>query len=140
MEINARPTVLRKPNQPFYKKSADEKAPTWAEKRELVQFLIHESNISPKSKLYLEDLEFWVPKYQMRGFKYGLFLSGVTYFCMPVVRKLNFTRRFGFSMLPMAYMLNWGYVWGHENWWRRAKEVVVTYEIFAGTRSKFTMK
>ena len=43
-------------------------------------------------------------------------------------------------MLPMAYFMRWGYVWGHENWWRRAKEVVVTYEIFTGTRSKFTMK
>ena len=43
-------------------------------------------------------------------------------------------------MLPMAYFLNWGYIWGHENWWRRQKEVVVTYEIFAGTRSRMTMK
>ena len=43
-------------------------------------------------------------------------------------------------MIPMAYFLRWGYVWGHENWWRRAKEVIVTYEIVCGTRSKFTMK
>ena len=140
LEINARPTTLQKPNSAFYKKNADENAPTWAEKRELVNWLIHESNISNSSKVYLEDLEFWVPKYQMRGFKYGCVLSSLTFLCFPVIRKQNFTRRFAISMLPMAYMLNWGYVWGHENWWRRAKEVVVTYEIFAGTRSKWTMK
>jgi hypothetical protein len=140
MEINARPTTLRKPNQAFYKKSANEHAPTWAEKRELVQFLINESNISPSSKVYLDDLEFWIPKYQLRGFKYGLLTSVLTYAFFPIIRKQNFTRRFGISMLPMAYFLNWGYVWGHENWWRRAKEVVVTYEIFVDTRSKWTMK
>ena len=43
-------------------------------------------------------------------------------------------------MIPMAFFLRWGYVWGHENYWRRVKEVVVTYEIAAGARSKFTMK
>jgi hypothetical protein len=40
----------------------------------------------------------------------------------------------------MFFFLRWGYVWGHENYWRRVKEVTVTYEIFAGARSKFTMK
>ena len=139
-EINARPTMLRKPNQAFYKKNADEHGPSWADKRELVRFLIHDSNISQSSKLYLEDLEFWVPKYQMRGFKYGTVTAGLTFFCFPIVRKLNFAPRFACSMVPMAYFLNWGYVWGHENWWRRVKEVVVTYEIFVDTRSKFTMK
>ncbi len=43
-------------------------------------------------------------------------------------------------MLPMYYFMKWGHTWGHENFWRRAKEVVVTYEIYSGTRSKFTMK
>lgn len=76
----------------------------------------------------------------MKGLKYGLILSGAVFAFMPVVRRQQFHRRFAISMIPMAYMLRWGYVWGHENWWRRAKEVVVTYEIFSGTRSKFTMK
>ena len=49
-------------------------------------------------------------------------------------------KRFAFSMLPMVFFMKWGHTWGHENFWRRAKEVVVTYEILAGTRSKFTMK
>ena len=43
-------------------------------------------------------------------------------------------------MMPMAYFLNWGYVWKHENWWRRQKQVVVTYEIFAGNMHRTTMK
>lgn len=105
-----------------------------------MHFLINESNISNASKLYLIDTETWIPKYQMRGLKYGLLTSALTYALFPVVRKQPFVRRFAISMLPMAYFIRWGYVWGHENWWRRAKEVVVTYEIFAGTRSKFTMK
>ena len=45
-EINARPTILRKPNQAFYKKHGAENEPTWAEKRDLVHWLITESNIS----------------------------------------------------------------------------------------------
>jgi len=40
----------------------------------------------------------------------------------------------------MVFFLRWGYVWGHENYWRRVKEVTVTYEIFTGSRSKWTMK
>jgi hypothetical protein len=43
-------------------------------------------------------------------------------------------------MLPMFFFLRWGYVWGHENYWRRVKEVVVTYEIHTGARHKMTMK
>ena len=35
MEINSRPSVLKKPYNPFYKKSSTEIAPTWAEKREV---------------------------------------------------------------------------------------------------------
>ena len=72
--------------------------------------------------------------------KYGLVTSAATYAFFPVIRRQPFVRRFSISMLPMAYFLNWGYIWGHENWWRRQKEVVVTYEIFAGTRSRMTMK
>jgi hypothetical protein len=92
------------------------------------------------SKNYLRGCEEWIPKYQLRGFKYGLAGSTLTFFLFPVVRQQTFVRRFAISMLPMAYFMRWGYVWGHENWWRRAKEVVVTYEILNGTRSKFTMK
>ena len=76
----------------------------------------------------------------MRGLKYGLASSAAVYLCMPVVRKQPFTRRFLISMLPMYYFLKWGHTWGHENFWRRAKEVTVTYEIFTGTRSRFTSK
>jgi hypothetical protein len=140
MQINARPTVLRKPEEAWYRKSATELEPSYKEKRELVHWLINDSNISLQSKEYLKECDTWVPKYQLRGFKYGLVTASATYFLMPVVRRQPFVRRFACSMIPMAYFMRWGYVWGHENWWRRAKEVVVTYEIFSGTRSKFTMK
>ena len=140
MEINARPNLLMKPDEAFYKKSATENGPTWAEKREFVHWLINDSNISESSKRYLRENDFWVQKYQLRGLKYGLVSSAATYMFFPVIRRQPFVRRFSISMLPMAYFLNWGYVWGHENWWRRAKEVVVTYEIYCGNRSKFTMK
>ena len=140
LEINARPTMLEKPDEAFYKKSATEKGPSWAEKREFVHWLINDSNISASSKRYLSENDFWIQKYQLRGLKYGLFTSAATYAFFPVIRRQPFMRRFSLSMIPMAYFLNWGYVWGHENWWRRQKEVVVTYEIFTGTRSRMTMK
>jgi len=107
---------------------------------QFVHFLIHESTISPSAKAYLMECEEWVPKYQLRGLKYGITVSSLVYLFFPVVRRQPFLRRFAISMLPMYYFLNWGYVWGHENYWRRVKEVSVTYEIFTGTRSKFTMK
>ena len=90
--------------------------------------------------MYLKECEHWVPKYQLRGLKYGLTTSLMVFFFMPVIRRQPFLRRFGFSMIPMVGFMRWGYVWGHENYWRRVKEVVVTYEIFSGARSKFTMK
>ena len=105
-----------------------------------MHFLINEAGISPSAKVYLQDCEHWVPKYQLRGFKYGLTTSLLTFFFMPVVRKQPFLRRFLISQIPMFFFLRWGYVWGHENYWRRVKEVTVTYEIFTGARSKFTMK
>ena len=117
-----------------------ENGPSWAEKREFVHWLINDSTISASSKKYLQDNEYWLQKYQLRGLKYGLFTSTCTYLFFPVVRRQPFVRRFSVSMLPMAYFMNWGYVWGHENWWRRQKEVIVTYEIFCGNRSKMTMK
>ena len=140
LQIGARSDSMKKPDEAFYRKSATELEPTWAEKREFVHWLINDSNISQASKRYLVENDHWVQKYQLRGLKYGMFATTATYLFFPVVRKQPFVRRMGLSLLPMAYFLNWGYVWGHENWWRRAKEVIVTYEIYAGTRSKFTMK
>ena len=40
-----------------------EHGPTRAEQRELVNYLIEESNITPISKNYLRDCEEWVPRY-----------------------------------------------------------------------------
>ena len=138
--MNRREVGTKKPNVAFYRKSMHEFGPTWSDRRELVEFLIHDSNITPAARVYLEESYAWVPKYQLRGFKYGLVTSAITFFTLPVIRRLNFVRRFAFSMLPMYYFMKWGHTWGHENFWRRAKEVVVTYEIYSGTRSKFTMK
>ena len=140
MEINYRPEVHKKPDAAFYKKSATELGPSWAEKREFVHWIINDSTVSLSSKRYLEECDFWVQKYQLRGLKYGLFTSAATFAFFPVIRRQPFVRRFACSMIPMAYFMRWGYVWGHENWWRRAKEVIVTYEIYAGTRHRMTMK
>ena len=118
----------------------EENGPSWGDKRNLVSFLINDSNITPISKNYLKECEDWIPRYQLRGFKYGLATSTFTFLFFPVIRKQTFSRRFLISMLPMYYFMKWGHTWGHENFWRRAKEVVVTYEILGGTRSKFTMK
>ena len=87
LEISARPDALRKPEEAFYKKSALENEPTWAEKRELVHWLINDSNISMASKKYLKECDEWVPKYQLRGLKYGLVTSSLTFLCFPVIRK-----------------------------------------------------
>ena len=35
MNINARPSMLKKPLNPLYKKTATENAPSWQEKREV---------------------------------------------------------------------------------------------------------
>ena len=77
----------RKPNEAFYQKSMGELGPSWAQRRELVTYLIEDSNISPISKNYLKDCEEWVPRYQLRGFKYGLVTSTATFFFFPVVRR-----------------------------------------------------
>ena len=50
LQINARPTALVKPEEPFFKKSALEHGPSNAEKREFVHWLINDSNISQQSK------------------------------------------------------------------------------------------
>ena len=76
-----------KPEEAYYRKSATELEPTNAEKREFVHYLINESNISHASKNYLRESETWIPKYQLRGFKYGLFTSVATYLFFPVIRR-----------------------------------------------------
>ena len=76
-----------KPSEAYYKKGAQELAPSNKEKREFVHFLIHESNISAQSKQYLLENENWIPKYQLRGFKYGLLTSTLTFMFFPVVRR-----------------------------------------------------
>ena len=138
--MNMRSRGVMKPNNAFYQKSMTENAPTWQEKRDYLDFLINESQISPLSKTYLRESQEWVPRYQLRGFKYGLIGSSIVYFFFPVVRRSPFVYRFTISAIPMFYFMRWGHVWGHENMWRRAKEVIVTYEIATGARSKFTMK
>ena len=55
LEINNRPDMLKKPDEAFYKKNALELAPSWAEKREFVHWLINDSNISQSSKRYLTE-------------------------------------------------------------------------------------
>eukprot|EP00352_Strombidinopsis_acuminata_P008638 CAMPEP_0176350754 /NCGR_PEP_ID=MMETSP0126-20121128/9715_1 /TAXON_ID=141414 ORGANISM="Strombidinopsis acuminatum, Strain SPMC142" /NCGR_SAMPLE_ID=MMETSP0126 /ASSEMBLY_ACC=CAM_ASM_000229 /LENGTH=50 /DNA_ID=CAMNT_0017700929 /DNA_START=52 /DNA_END=204 /DNA_ORIENTATION=- len=50
MNINARPYSTLKPVQAFYKKTAGEVGPTWAEKREFVHFLANDSGMSATSK------------------------------------------------------------------------------------------
>jgi hypothetical protein len=35
MNINARPSMIKKPLHPYFKKSATEHAPTWQEKRDV---------------------------------------------------------------------------------------------------------
>ena len=78
---------MQKPNVAFYKKNMGEHAPSWREKREFVNYLIEEGNISPISKNYLRDSYDWIPRYQYRGFKYGLVASSATYLFFPVIRK-----------------------------------------------------
>ena len=60
LEINSRPEQYKKPDNAFYKKSALEHGPSWAEKREFVHWLKNDSTISLSSKRYLEECDFWV--------------------------------------------------------------------------------
>ena len=60
LDINARPTMLDKPDEAFYKKSALENGQSWAEKREFVHWMINDSNISASSKRYLRENEYWI--------------------------------------------------------------------------------
>ena len=138
--MGARTHGVKKPNQAFFQKNTGEYGPTWAERRAFVTFLIEDSDIQPQAKVHLMECEKWVPRFQIRGFKYGVASAFATYMFMPVVRNQPFVRRFAISMIPFYNFMKWGYVWGHENFWRRAKDTVVYYEIIAGTRSLYTMK
>ena len=53
MGINSRPSMLRKPSEPYFKKGSYEVGPSNAEKRAYVHWLINESNISVQAKMYL---------------------------------------------------------------------------------------
>ena len=81
-----------------------------------------------------------VPYYQFRGFRYGLTAGLFVFFCMPVVRRQTFIRRAGISAIPFAMFMYWGYIWGHEHWWRQTYEGIMSFEIGTGARHRFTMK
>ena len=63
MDINRIPTHQVRPSEAYYKKGSRELAPSNYEKRELVHWIIHESNISPVSKNYLKECDEWIMKY-----------------------------------------------------------------------------
>ena len=42
LEINGRPTMLKKPYNPFYKKSAGEHGPSWEQKKEVTKFNLYQ--------------------------------------------------------------------------------------------------
>ena len=65
--MNRREKGTMKPNRAFYRKTMGEMDPTWADKRDLVTFLINESNISPISKNYLRECEDFIPHYQSKA-------------------------------------------------------------------------
>ena len=75
-----------------------ELGPSWEDKRNLVRYLIEDSNISPISKNYLKDCEDWIPRYQYRGFKYGLGSMVFVYAFFPVTRRLVTRPRWKCSM------------------------------------------
>ena len=71
----------------MYQKSMGELKPSYSQRRQLVDYLIEESAISPISKNYLRDAQNFVPHYAMRGFKYGLASSTIVFLFCPVVRR-----------------------------------------------------
>ena len=138
--IGAKPIEIKRPNRPYFKKSAMEYGPTWREKREFVHDLIYKLNLDPSGKAALKEHYELISHYQIRGFKYGAVTSAAVFFLMPVVRRQMFLRRFFLSMIPFLWFMKWGYTWGHEKWWRKSYPVIATYEIGSGLRSKFTGK
>lgn len=71
--------------------------------------MISDSTIPAASKKYLEDCEEWIPKMQIRNFKYGSGLAVATFFFMPVVRRQPFVRRTLISLVPFYYFMMAGY-------------------------------
>ena len=53
--MNRKVGPTEKPDEAFYKKNMSEIAPSWKERRELVRFLVEDSDITPISKNYLKD-------------------------------------------------------------------------------------
>ena len=131
---------LRRESRPFFKKSGFEHGPTWDQRKEFVRRLIHDSTIDPEAKERLNKHFEIIQHFQLRGFKYGLLTSAAVFFFLPVVNRQLFLRRLAISSIPMFVFLKWGHTWGHEKWWRKSYPVIVTYEIGAGVRSKFTGK
>ena len=138
--ISSVPQENRRERRPFFRKTGFEHGPTQAQKKEFVHRLINDSNINLEGKRRLQEHLDIIPHFQFRGFKYGLILSTSTFFFLPVVNRQLFLRRLAISSIPMMVFLRWGYVWGHEKWWRKTYPVVTTYEVATGVRNAFTGK
>ena len=138
--IGCKPNNIRKPNRPYFKKSALEYGPTWRDKRDFVQRLCYDLQMEPGSIEKLRENYEIISHFQFRGFKYGIITSAAVFLFMPVVRRQLFLRRLLISSLPFFWFMKWGYTWGHEKWWRKTYPVVASYEIGSGLRSKFTGK
>ena len=130
----------KRPNRPFFKKSALEYGPTWRDKREFVHKIIYDINMEPAAKGMLKEHYDIISHFQFRGFKYGVITSAGVFFFMPVIRRQLFVRRLLLSSIPFLWFMKWGYTWGHEKWWRKTYPVVASFEIGSGLRSKFTGK
>ena len=55
--MNSREKGTLKPSEAFYQKSMGELAPSYKQKRDLVSYLINDSNMSAISKNYLMEAE-----------------------------------------------------------------------------------
>ncbi|CAI2383332.1 unnamed protein product [Moneuplotes crassus] len=126
--------------RPYYRKTGFEYGPTWAQKKEFVHRLMTHSNINLDGKRRLKENYGIIQHYQLRGAKYGAITSAAVFFFLPVVNRQLFLRRFAISMIPMFVFLRWGYIWGHQHWWRKSYPVITTYEVVAGLRNQFTGK
>mmetsp|Transcript_6869 Transcript_6869/g.6018 ORF Transcript_6869/g.6018 Transcript_6869/m.6018 type:complete len:157 (-) Transcript_6869:35-505(-) len=126
--------------RPFYRKTGFEHGPSWHDRKEYVHRLIYDSNIDLEGKRRLKENFNIVPHFQSRGFKYGLVVSSSVFFFLPVVKRQLFLRRLAISSIPLIVFLRWGYIWGHQTWWRKTYPVVTTYEVGAGLRNQFTGK
>ena len=138
--INDKPEDVRRETRAFYRKTGFEHGPTNAQKKEFVHRLINNSRISLEGKMRLEENLEIIPHFQFRGFKYGIVVSSAVFFLLPVVNRQLFLRRLAISSIPFFAFMRWGYIWGHEKWWRKTYPVIATYEIASGIRNQFTGK